>query len=131
MMIAGTAAGALLDQARRMVAESAASVDTGERFRWAHLAALRIAAAVLAERGRPARARRRLMSVWVLLDTVAPEFGAQAAFFAAGAPVRSAIEAGMPGAVTARQADEQLRAADEFLAVVEDSLGLLAAPLAS
>ena len=71
-----------------------AAADVGERFRFAHLAALRVAAAVLAERGRPASARRRLISVWVLLDSVAPELADWAALFAAGAPVRAAIEAG-------------------------------------
>jgi len=34
-------------------------------------------------------------------------------------------------AVTSRDADDQLRAAGEFLMLVEASLGLLAAPLAS
>ena len=70
---------------------------------------------MLAERGRPASARRRLISVWVLIDTVAPEFADWARYFAAGAPVRAAIEAGALHAVSAREADDQLRAAGEFL----------------
>ncbi len=129
-MIAATSAGSLLVSARRLLAEAAAGGDAGERFRLAHLAALRIAAAVLAERGRPPRARRRLISVWVLLDAVAPEFAEQAAFFAAGARVRAAIEAGALDAVTTRQADEQLHAGEQFLRTVEHRLGMLAAPLA-
>jgi hypothetical protein len=67
------------------------------------------------------------MNVWVLLERVAPEHAEWAAYFAAGAPLRAAVEAGAVSAVSARTADDQLRAATEFLALVEDSLGLLAA----
>jgi hypothetical protein len=122
---------ALLAQARAGLAEAQAAWEVGERFRLAHLAALRIAAAVLADRGRPASARRRLMSVWVVIDTVAPEFGDWSRFFAAGAAARAAVEAGALHAVSRREADDQVRAAEEFLRVVECSLGMLAAPLAS
>jgi hypothetical protein len=107
--------------------DAAAAADPGERFRLAQLSALRTAAAVAAQRGRPAASRRRLVSVWVLLERVAPEFAEWAGYFAAGAPVRAAIEAGALSAVTTRTADDQLRAATEFLALVEGSLGLLAA----
>jgi hypothetical protein len=124
-------AAALLGQARLVLGEAAAATDVGERFRFAHLAALRVAAAVLAERGRPAAARRRLMSVWVLIDSVAPELADWARFFAAGAAARAAIEAGSLRAVSAREADDQLRAASDFLHLVEQSLGMLAVPLAS
>lgn len=120
---------ALLAAARTTLAEAAATGDPGERFRLAHLAALRTAAALCAHRasatGRPAR--RKLMSVWVLLQRVAPEHADWAMYFAAGAPLRAAVEAGAISAVTARVADDQVRAAREFLAMVEDSLGLLAA----
>jgi hypothetical protein len=124
-------AAALIGQARLVLGEAAAATEVGERFRFAHLAALRVAAAVLAERGRPAAARRRLLSVWVLMDSVAPELAEWARFFAAGAAARAAIEAGSLHAVTPREADDQLRAAGEFLYLVEHSLGMLAAPLAS
>ena len=67
------------------------------------------------------------MNVWVLLGRVAPEHETWATYFAAGAATRAAIEAGAVSAVTARAADDQLRAALEFLALVEGSLGLLAA----
>lgn len=122
---------ALLDQARRVLSDAAISWEPEERFRLAHLAALRVAAAVLADRGRPAGARRRLMSVWVLLDRVAPELSEWSQYFAAGAPVRAAVEAGARHAVSRRAADDQLRSAEQFLSVVERSLGMLAAPLAS
>jgi hypothetical protein len=121
----------LLDQARRVLSDAAMSWEPEERFRQAHLAALRIAAAVLADRGRPAGARRRLMSVWVLLDRVAPELSEWSQYFAAGAPVRAAVEAGARHAVSRRSADDQLRSAEQFLSVVERSLGMLATPLAS
>lgn len=126
---------ALLEQARSVLADAQRSTDIGERFRLAHLSALRTAAAVLAARGRPASARRRLMNVWVLLDSVAPELSDWARLFAAGAPVRAAVEAGALHAVTPRQSDDQVRSAEHFLSVVEhalgDHLGVLVAPLAS
>ena len=71
------------------------------------------------------------MSVWVLLDRMAPELAEWSQYFAAGAPVRAAVEAGAQHAVTRRCADDQLRSAAEFVGVVERSLGMLAAPLAS
>jgi hypothetical protein len=129
-MVPGSAL-ALVAQARGVLAEARAARDDGERFRLAHLAALRAAAAVLADRGRPAAARRRLMSVWVLLDLIAPELADWSRYFAAGAASRAAVEAGARHAVNRRAADDQLRSAEEFVAVVERSLGLLAAPLAS
>jgi SAV_6107-like HEPN len=115
-------ASALLAQARIVLVESAMADDPGERFRLAHLAALRIAAALFAERGRPARARRRLINAWELVETVAPEFAEWAAYFSVGAAVRAAVEAGATTAVGQRGADDQLRAAQEFLCLVESAL---------
>jgi SAV_6107-like HEPN len=125
------AARALLAQARSVLAEAVVADSAAERFRLAHLAALRTAAIVFAERGRPASARRRLVSAWVLVESVAPELREWAGYFAAGAAARAAVEAGAVSAVTVRDADDQLRAAAEFLMLVETSLGLLAVPLAS
>lgn len=125
--IARGAAVGLLTHARTVLADAAATSDPGERFRLAHLSALRTAAAVSAQRGRPASSRKRLMSVWVLLERVAPEHAEWAAYFAAGATIRAAVEAGAVSAVSPRAADDQLRAATEFLCLVEGSLGLLAA----
>lgn len=122
---------AVLAQARAALTEAAVAETAAERYRLAHLGALRTAAAVFADRGRPASARRRLVSAWVLVESVAPEFAEWAGYFAAGAPARAAVEAGALSAVNARDADDQLRAAREFLMLVEASLGLLAAPLAS
>lgn len=121
----------LLGQARSALADAQRQAEAGERFRLAHLAALRGAAAVIAQRGRPASTRRRLLSVWVLLDAVAPELREWAALFAAGAPLRAAVEAGALHPVSQRQADDQVRDAAAFLDLVESSLGMLAALLAS
>lgn len=117
----------LLRHARIVLEEARVSSDPGERFCLAHLSALRAAAAVLALRGRPAAAKRRLVPVWVLLEKVAPEYADWAALFAAAAPVRAAVEAGAFSAVSPRSADDQLRAAEQFLALVENSAGMLAA----
>ena len=122
-----TSVAGLFGRARDVLAEAARAGTAADRFRLAHLAALRTAAIVLAERGRPAASRRRLVSAWVLLETVAPEYGTWAVYFAAAAPARSAVEAGAVSAVTQRMADDQLRSAEEFLARVESAMGLLAA----
>lgn len=121
----------LVSQARAVLSEAADADTAGERFRLAHLSALRTAAALLAERARPASGPRRLRSAWVLIDSTAPEFSDWATYFASGAAKREAIEAGAANVVTTRDADDQLRAAYEFLRIVEDSLGLLAEPIAS
>ncbi len=86
-------------------------------------------AAVLAARARPAPTRRhRITSVWVLLANVAPELDEWAGYFALGAGKRAAAEAGIPRVVTAREADDLLRAAEEFVTVVEAALGLAHQP---
>jgi hypothetical protein len=102
------------------------ATTAAERYAAAHLSALRAAAAVLADRARPG-ARRRPSSVWVLLPAVAPELGEWSAFFAAGATKRSAAEAGLR-VVTAREADDLVRDAATFLALVETTLGLAHQP---
>lgn len=118
----------LLDQARRGLREASTLTLPAERYATAHLAALRGAAAVLAARTRPTDPRlrrRRPTSAWVLLTEVAPELGEWAAFFAAGAAKRAAAEAGVTRAVTGREADDLLRDAATFLALVETTLGLV------
>jgi len=123
----------LLGQARRALDEAATLEQPAERYAATHLAALRAAAAVLAARARPAastsRRPSRPTSAWALLCRVAPELSEWAAFFAAGAAKRAAAEAGLPRAVTARDADDLLRDAETFLAVVETLLGLLVQPI--
>jgi hypothetical protein len=120
-------AASLVEQARAMLREARRDADPAERFRLAHLAALRVAAALFAERGRPA-GRRRLVSAWVLVDAVAPELAEWAAYFAGTAGKRAAVEAGARGLVSERDAEDQVRAAEQFLVLAERSR---AAPLAS
>jgi hypothetical protein len=119
----------LIRLARQGLDEAAVTRQDGLRYAIAHLAALRAAAAVLAARARPVPGRRnRMTSVWALLTLVAPDLAEWASFFAAGAVKRAAAEAGIPRAVTARQADDLLRAAEQFTAVVEVALGLAHQP---
>jgi hypothetical protein len=121
----------LLAHARAVLATAAQAETPEERFSLAHLAALRTAAALFATRARPAATRRRLVNAWELLERVAPELSDWAVYFAAGAATRAAVDAGASSVVTAREADDQLRAAEQFLALVESSAGVLAAPMAS
>lgn len=121
-------AAALLAAAHVGLAEAAMSSRPAERYVASHLAALRAAAAVLAARARPGATRRGPTSAWALLTVVAPELGEWAGFFAAGAMKRSAAESGVPHAVTAREADDLLRDAQTFLALVETTLGLIPQP---
>jgi hypothetical protein len=116
----------LLTAARLSLTDAVAAGDAGERYAAAHLAALRAAASVLADRARPAGVRaRRPTSAWTLLTGVAPELSEWAAYFAAGAATRAAAEAGLRHAVSSRQADDLVRDVRAFLCLVETTLGVL------
>jgi hypothetical protein len=116
----------LLAASRAALREADRADSAAERFATAHLAALRAAAAVLAARAQPSDGRsRRPTSAWVLLTAVAPELGEWAAYFAAGADKRAAALAGLRAAVIGREADDLLRDAHTFLALVETTLGML------
>lgn len=121
----------LLTMARRGLEEAAAMRPDGLRYATAHLAALRAAAAVLAARAVPSPGvrRSRPTSVWTLVVMVAPELRDWAAYFAAGATKRAAAEAGIPRVVTAREADNLMRSAEQFIAVVEVGLGFSYQPV--
>lgn len=113
-----------LERSARSLQDAVAATEPGQRYALAHVAALQATAAVLAARARPATPRgRRQRNAWVLLTRVAPEFEEWATFFAAGAAKRAAAEAGSRNAVTEREADDLVREADHFLALVERSLG--------
>src|SRR3954451_22741561 len=135
----------LLATSRAALREAQRADSAPESYATAHLGALRAAAAMLSHGAPPPRAARRAAapippsgarpgaartrrptSAWVLLSTVAPELGEWAAYFAAGADKRAAALAGMRSAVTPREADDLLRDATTFLALVETTLGLLA-----
>jgi hypothetical protein len=118
----------LIADARHALAAAAAATLPVDRYATAHRAALRAAAAVLAVRAQPAHRRRAPRTAWALLVDVAPELGEWAAFFAANAGKRAAAEAGLTRTVSAREADDLLRDAETFLALVETTLGLPAQP---
>ncbi|UDY25389.1 hypothetical protein LH076_10450 [Nocardioides sp. Kera G14] len=90
------------------------------------MSALRSAAAWLAARAKPGPVNRRKRNAWVLLSDTSPELADWATYFSSGAAKRAAAEAGSVTAVTPTEADELLAAADRFLAVVEEALGLTA-----
>lgn len=119
----------LLAIARRGLLEASVTPSASQRYATAHLAALRAAAAVLAMRAQPVHGRRRaqVTSAWLLLVRVAPELAEWAEFFAAGAAKRSAAEAGI-AKVTGREADDLVRAAGQFVDVVQETLGLARQP---
>ena len=104
--------------------EAASSTDSAVRFANAHVAALRAAAAWLAARSKPAAGKRRSRNAWVLLAATSEEMSGWANYFAAGAAKRAAAEAGATAAVSRAEADTLIEAADRFLAVVEESLGV-------
>ena len=116
---------ALLESARNGLASAESDGSAGGRYVGAHLAALRAAAAIVAVKAEPASPRRkRPQSVWELLPRVEPTLSEWAAFFAAGAGKRAAAEAGLPRAVSSREADDLLRDAATFVSLAESALGV-------
>ena len=117
-----------LMRAAESLSEAVTATEVTTRYACAHVAALRATAALLAARATPTltpRRGRQQKNAWVLLAEVAPELKEWATFFASGAAKRAAAEAGSRRAVTEREADDLVRDADRFLAVVEQSLGLM------
>ncbi len=110
----------LLADAGRGLGRAIRADQPTDRYAAAHLAALRGAAAVLATKARPGRARQA--SAWDLLAKLAPEFAEWAAFFAAGSAKRQAAEAGITRFVSPREADDMVRQCAAFLDLVEAAL---------
>lgn len=110
----------ILADAHRELEQAMRAGDMSDRFAGAHLAALRGAAAVLAARARPRRSARG--SAWDLLARHSPDLAEWAAYFAAEASRRQAVVAGIAAAVVPRDADDMVRAAAEFLELVEAAL---------
>jgi SAV_6107-like HEPN len=98
---AAPAAVALLAQARRGLIEAGNELDPAERFIASYLSALRAAAG-------PA-------SVWMLLETAAPELREWAAFFAANSATQAAVQAGITGRLNAAMADDLLAQSARFV----------------
>ena len=111
----------LLGRSHATLESACRTTDASERFRDAHLGALRAAAALVASRTTPSP-RSRPRSVWQVLPVVAPELGEWAAFFAACSRQRSVMDRG--GHISVRQADDLLRQAEMFLEIVQDQLGV-------
>jgi len=117
----------LLERARTTLEQACRTADASERYRDAHLGALRAAAALVAARATPSP-RSRPRSVWKVLPVASPELAEWAAFFAASSAHRSVIDRG--GRIPAREADDLLRQAEMFLEIVQDLLGVpLTVPL--
>jgi hypothetical protein len=112
-----------LQRARSALVEAELATLPHERFLAAHTVALRTAAVVLACRTRPGRRPAdRPRNAWQVLADVAPELSEWAAFFAATQTQRDTVAAGFRAGVTARQADDLVRDAAAFLAVVQRRL---------
>jgi hypothetical protein len=110
----------VLAQARTLLADARAEPLAADRFRIAHLAALRGTAALLSVVTSTAiPVRRRPTSAWVLLERALPEFADWAAYFASGQGQRAAADAGVRGAVDSAEADDLIEAATTFLDLVE------------
>lgn len=110
----------VLGQARALLADARAEPVAADRFRMAHLAALRGTAALLAVLTSTAiPVRRRPTSAWVLLERAMPEFAEWAAYFAAGQGRRAAAEAGARDGITTGEAAVLIGATTTFLGLVE------------
>ena len=106
-------AGDGLEGARSALIGAELAETASERYLLAHLAALRVAAAVLAARAHAASGAR-LRNAWQLVAEVAPEFAEWAGYFAAGQHKRQAVAAGAVALVAHREADDLLRDAQAF-----------------
>lgn len=107
---------AVLAQARDLLADACKEPRAADRFRLAHLAALRSTAALLGAYTEPGqRVARRPTSAWVLLTKMLPPLAPWAEYFAAGAPRRAAADAGVLITVTEADSLELTTAVQTFL----------------
>lgn len=112
----------LVDRSRACLLEACHHEDLVERFRSAHLGALRAAAALLAARtSRTARSRPR--SAWEMVATIAPELGEWAVYFTDAGRRMQAFDRSATRP-SQREADDLIRAAETFLGLVVRALGL-------
>ncbi|SFE89250.1 hypothetical protein SAMN04488035_0947 [Flavimobilis marinus] len=118
------AASRLVARADAEILAAQLSTSPADTFLHAHFAALRAAGAVLEASGR-ARPRGRARNAWDLLSQFVPEFASWAGYFADGARLRSAVEAGRGDDVSAERAEAALAAAEDFRDVVAAHLGLV------
>lgn len=112
----------LLDRASATLLAACRAGGCADRYIAAHLGALRCAAALLAAhphaipRGGPVR------TVWTQVPRVAPELTEWADYFALAGIRRAEVEGG--ATPSRREADDLLRAAEMFAALVRGALGL-------
>lgn len=131
----------LLDRAAASLLQACRADTTTDRYVHAHLGALRAAGALLATRPPlrgSGRARRgggrlrgsdgRVVGVWESLGAAAPEFAEWADYLAYAGRRRVDLEGGGEPAGS-READDLLRDAERFLALVRAALGLPTDPL--
>lgn len=111
-----------LQRARSTLVEAELALQPSDRFLSAHLAALQVAAVVLLARAHRNRRRGRPRNAWQLLAEVAPELGEWASFFAATEGKRDVVRSGASALVSAREADDLVRDAQTFFALVERRL---------
>lgn len=122
----------LLSAAVNEIEAAVAQPRPADRYIRGHLVARRAAAAVLAARVRPHRSGPQMRAdaqsgsgpgnIWSLLPAVAPELREWAEFFAAGTGKRIAAEAGLTQVISAREADDLVRDAHNFLDIVVTAL---------
>ena len=110
-----------LEHAHRGLLDAEYATHPVDRYAHAYLAALRAASAVLATRAQPGR-RSRPTSVWTLLTRLTPALAEWSAYFASASATRSAAEAGARHLVTQRDADDMVRQAGQFVALVQRSV---------
>ena len=110
-----------LERAREALLSAELADDPAERYLAAQLAALRVAAAVLAARGRPGGHGPR--NAWQLVAEVAPELAEWAGFFATTQLRQQAVAAGATALVSEREADDLLRDAGLLHGEVTRALG--------
>ena len=119
----------LLATARTDLDDAAEQARPGRRYAEAHMAALRVAAAVLAVRAGDVAGRRRPArpsSAWEMLAAAAPELEEWASHFSRTARKRVLAQAGIPDVVTLEEADAIVADARRFLDVVIRLLGFSA-----
>ncbi|HQE31352.1 MAG TPA: SAV_6107 family HEPN domain-containing protein [Propionibacteriaceae bacterium] len=102
-----------LRRARQALVTAELADTPADRFLAAHLAALRVAAALLGVTAQRT-GRGGPVDVWQVLVRAAPEYAEWATFFAATRGVWQAVSAGARNVVTERQADDLLRDATTF-----------------
>ena len=110
-----------LERAREALLAAELAGSPAERYLAAHLAALRVAAAVIAARGRAGRGAGP-RNAWQLVAELAPELAEWAGFFATTQLKQQAVAAGATSLVAEREADDLVREATAFHAQVTRAL---------